>query len=684
MTPDPPPPTQLVTTSARAPDVSPVRRGQFPLSAVVGADEAKLALVLAAADRNIGGVLLRGDKGSAKSTLARGLAAAPRRAGRSSSCPWAPPRSGWWARSTWRAALTGGEVRFQPGLLAAADGGVLYVDEVNLLADHLVDALLDAAASGVNRVERDGVSHSHPARFLLVGSMNPEEGDLRPQLLDRFGLAVDVRNPTEPATRAEVVRRRQAFDADPDRLRRRLGRGRGRAAPPPGRHPPGHRRRRPAGGGVRRLRGRGGREHAGRHRPGPGRGRPRRLARTADRPPPTTCGRSPTSSSPTASGASPSTTPAAASSAVDDALDDALGAALAGRGPAATTAARTGDGEPAEDRVDAPDAPGAGRHPRRAPSPSTRRTGPGGGRPSAAPTGAAPSAAGPPTGAVGAVAVVPTIQAAAARRAGDRGTEPRRRRSAADLREPVKEARTGNLLVLAVDASGSMGMDDRMAAVKGALLGLLVDAYQRRDRVALVTFGGDGAEVVLRPTGSVEVARARLESLPTGGETPLAEGIRVATVLAHRSATPTLRPLLVVVTDGRATGRRRAPTPTRWPPPWPRPPPSPATGCRRWSSTSSPPPAPAWAWPPTWPRPWAPATSPSPPSPPAAWKPPSAASEPGDGNRYEVRPFFFSHSAATSSGSWTGSMSVSKFQATRSSVVMASLSALRSSASLAP
>ena len=158
-----------------------------------------------------------------------------------------------------------------------------------------------------------------------------------------------------------------------------------------------------------------------------------------------------------------------------------------------------------------------------------------------------------PAGAIGAVAVVPTIQAAAVRRA---EAGPRRRGPAivaADLREPVKDALTGNLLVLAVDASGSMGTDDRMAAVKGALLGLLVDAYQRRDRVALVTFGGKGAEVVLRPTGSVEVARARLEALATGGETPLAEGIKAATVLAHRSATPNLRPLLVVVTDGRAT-----------------------------------------------------------------------------------------------------------------------------------
>jgi len=192
-------------------------RPGFPLAAVVGAEEAKLALVLAAADRNIGGVLLRGHKGSAKSTLARGLAGllAARDGGAFVELPLGATEERVVGSLDLGAALTGGEVRFRPGLLAAADGGVLYVDEVNLLADHLVDALLDAAASGVNRVERDGVSHSHPARFLLVGSMNPEEGDLRPQLLDRFGLAVDVRTPTEPATMAEVVRRRQAFDADP-------------------------------------------------------------------------------------------------------------------------------------------------------------------------------------------------------------------------------------------------------------------------------------------------------------------------------------------------------------------------------------------------------------------------------------------------------------------------------------
>jgi magnesium chelatase subunit D len=513
----------------------------------VGAEEAKLALILAAADRNIGGVLLRGHKGSAKSTLARGLAGllAARDGGAFVELPLGATEERVVGSLDLGAALTGGEVRFRPGLLAAADGGVLYVDEVNLLADHLVDALLDAAASGVNRVERDGVSHSHPARFLLVGSMNPEEGDLRPQLLDRFGLAVDVRNPTEPATRAEVVRRRQAFDADPvafvaswadadDELLRRL------AATTPATVDDDLLEAACAvcvAAGAESMRAdivlaRAAAAHAG------------------------WAGRATTTADDVRAVAhlvlshrqrrQPLDDPAAASSAVDDALDDALES----EPPQNPPPEGEGDGDAPEERVDSPDAPApvvtmaapptehAGQAGRRSPVRGTERGRMVGSR--------------APAGPVGAVAVVPTIQAAAARRAGagaggGPGVIP------ADLRESVKEALAGNLLVLAVDASGSMGMDERMAAVKGALLGLLVDAYQRRDRVALVTFGGRGAEVVLRPTGSVEVARARLESLPTGGETPLAEGIKVATVLAHRSATPTLRPLLVVVTDGRAT-----------------------------------------------------------------------------------------------------------------------------------
>ncbi len=184
----------------------------FPFDAVVGQDDAKLALRLAAVDPRIGGVLLRGQKGSAKTTLARGLAAQLQGAP-FVELPLGATEDRVVGTLDTHAALTGGEVRFQPGLLAAAHGGVLYVDEINLLADHLVDVLLDVAVSGENVVERDGVSHRHPARFVLVGSMNPEEGELRPQLLDRFGLSVTITAPSDPTRRAEIVRRRLTHDA---------------------------------------------------------------------------------------------------------------------------------------------------------------------------------------------------------------------------------------------------------------------------------------------------------------------------------------------------------------------------------------------------------------------------------------------------------------------------------------
>jgi magnesium chelatase subunit I len=187
----------------------------FPFSAVVGQDELKLALLLNALDPAVGGVLLRGQKGSAKSTLARALAALLPGQAPFVELPVGATEDRLVGTLDLGAALTGGERRFQPGLLSAAHGGVLYVDEVNLLPDHLVDVLLDVAASGINLVEREGVSHRHPSRFVLIGSMNPEEGDLRPQLLDRFGLAVDVTAPVDPEERAEAVKRRLAFDATP-------------------------------------------------------------------------------------------------------------------------------------------------------------------------------------------------------------------------------------------------------------------------------------------------------------------------------------------------------------------------------------------------------------------------------------------------------------------------------------
>jgi magnesium chelatase subunit D len=213
----------------------------YPFSAVVGQDMMQLALLLNAINPAIGGVLIRGQKGTAKSTAARALAGLlpaasntdftieMRTNGRVDSLPFArsPAASRFIELPVGASddrvvgtldiehALQSGQRRFEPGLLAQAHGGILYVDEVNLLADHIVDVLLDAAASGINTVEREGISVSHPARFILVGTMNPEEGDLRPQLLDRFGLAVEVAGQPEPAVRAEIVRRRIAYEANP-------------------------------------------------------------------------------------------------------------------------------------------------------------------------------------------------------------------------------------------------------------------------------------------------------------------------------------------------------------------------------------------------------------------------------------------------------------------------------------
>lgn len=186
----------------------------FPLAAVVGADALKLALCLVAVDPAIGGVLIEGPRGMAKSTLARGLAELLP-SGHFVTLPLGASEERIVGTLDLDAALGEGRAQFSPGLLSKADGGVLYVDEVNLLPDHLVDLLLDAAASGVNHIERDGISHRHSARFVLIGTMNGEEGELRPQLLDRFGLNLALDGQPQPAQRAEIMRRRLAFDSDP-------------------------------------------------------------------------------------------------------------------------------------------------------------------------------------------------------------------------------------------------------------------------------------------------------------------------------------------------------------------------------------------------------------------------------------------------------------------------------------
>jgi magnesium chelatase subunit D len=517
--------------------MSSLTRPEFPFSAVVGHDDAKVALLLAAIDPAIGGVLLRGQKGSAKTTLARGLAALLPGHAPFVDLPLGATEDRLIGTLDLGAVLTGEGRRFEPGLLAAAHGGVLYVDEVNLLPDHLVDVLLDVATSGVNRVEREGVSHEHAARFVLIGSMNPEEGELRPQLLDRFGLAVEVTTSTDPVERAEAVQRRLAFDADPVAVTRlhkpaeqELGGRIVRADPA----------RVPdallvrigalcAAAGVDGLRadlvisraaaalaGWDGREET--TVDDVRRVAPLALAHRQRRTP------------------------------FDEPRENQLGDAL--------DALDQPDDDDADDlgetdseRVAAPDLPPQQVVPlrgSRAPAEAAGRRSPG--------DGSRGRLIGDrvPEGPVGAVAVAATARAVAERRALDpEGPAVRPE----DLREARREHRTGNLLVLAVDASGSMGAPRRMEAVKGAVLGLLVDAYQRRDRVAVVAFRGDGAEVLLRATGSVEVARARLTDLPTGGRTPLADGIdaalAVATSPANRGSGQ--RPLLVLVSDGRAT-----------------------------------------------------------------------------------------------------------------------------------
>jgi magnesium chelatase subunit I len=235
----------------------------FPFTAIVGQDEMKTALLVAAVDPSIGGVLVFGDRGTGKSTAIRALAALMPKipmatdcafncdpaAARSSLCPRCAERDTLTTRMApipvvdlplgatedrvigaldLERALHDGEKAFEPGLLARAHRGFLYIDEVNLLEDHIVDSLLDVAASGENVVEREGLSVRHPARFVLVGSGNPEEGELRPQLLDRFGLSVEVRTPQDVESRVEIVRQRDAFERDPEAFIKKQQRKEGR------------------------------------------------------------------------------------------------------------------------------------------------------------------------------------------------------------------------------------------------------------------------------------------------------------------------------------------------------------------------------------------------------------------------------------------------------------------------
>ncbi|CAM5393923.1 putative protein [Streptomyces avidinii] len=628
----------------------------YPFTALVGQTDLRLALLLNAVSPSVGGVLVRGEKGTAKSTAVRALSAllpqvdvvpgcrfscAP--AAPDPVCPDGPHEPGPVSARPARMvelpvgasedrlvgaldierALSEGVKAFEPGLLADAHRGILYVDEVNLLHDHLIDLLLDAAAMGASYVEREGVSVRHAARFLLVGTMNPEEGELRPQLLDRFGLTVEVAASREPVQRVEVVRRRLSYEDDPaafalrwaaeeQDVRARVVAARALlpqvvlgdasllqiAATCAGFEVDGMRAdivmartatALAAWAGRTRVRKEDVRQaallalpHRRRRNPFDAPGLDEEMLdrildqfpddepdpgadpETGHEPEPEGPGEGPEDDGPDGGGP-----------------DGGGGVPPQGSGPdAPETEADTEAGPEADPRTENGPEP---EQPAEAPDPQPSANG------ADAPEQAAVRAAAPfrtkmlsvpglgegasgrrsrartahgrttgaqrPRGHLTKLHLAATVQAAAphqkARGRTGRGLVIRKD----DLRQATREGREGNLVLFVVDASGSMAARQRMSAVKGAVLSLLLDAYQRRDKVGLITFRGSTAELALPPTSSVDSAAARLEKLPTGGRTPLAAGLLKAreVLRVERLRDPSRRPLLVVVTDGRAT-----------------------------------------------------------------------------------------------------------------------------------
>jgi magnesium chelatase subunit D len=565
----------------------------YPFSAIVGQERMKEALILNAVNPRIGGVLICGEKGTAKSTAARALAAllpahrvvegcpfgcdpdnpqdqcpSCRERGRNLPAAVAPtlmvelPVSATEDKVVGSLniehALQTGERSFEPGILARAHLNLLYVDEVNLLNDHIVDVLLDVAAMGVNVVEREGISYTHPSSFILVGTMNPEEGELRPQLLDRFGLSVRIEGIRDPALRRDVVERRLLYERDPDgfcarwqeedralaeRIRKAMEVLPRVACPGEmvdlavqiclSTGVDGHRADLTILKAAETLAALAGREEViaddireaallalpHRIRRAPLTGRPlsdEELEETIRNPErteqPQDTGQAkdkPSGGIPDSSGRirSPAGDPFIARHGTLDPPHQRDERTREGQGRRSVTLSR--DGRYVASRI--------------------------------------------PDEKVRDLAFDATLRAAAPHQQ-ERGGGGRIRIAPQDLREKVRERKMGNTILFLVDASGSMGVQGRMAAVKGAILSLLTEAYQRRDRVGMVAFQGNGARLVLPPTGSVDLARDRLDGIPTGGRTPLAGGLALAREVLAREAlsrADTL-PLLVLLSDGRA------------------------------------------------------------------------------------------------------------------------------------
>ncbi|GAA3959589.1 AAA family ATPase [Gordonia caeni] len=544
---------------------------RYPFSAVVGQDRLKLALILSAVAPGIGGVLIRGEKGTAKSTIVRGLAPLLDGA-RVVELPIGATEDRVIGSLDLTRVLRDGQAHFTPGLLAQADGGVLYIDEVNLLSDHLVDVLLDAAASGRVTVERDGVSHTQSAAFVLVGTMNPEEGELRPQLLDRFGLVVDVAGPRGVDERVAIVTARLAYDADPDgfaasyaaeetELGARIAAA--RAAIERVTVPQAELRRVAAICAALEVDGLRGdivvTRTAAAHAAWRGADEVTEddVAVAVELALPHRRRRNPFDSS----------------SMDRDELDEALEQGeQAAQDPGDTPESDEPQGTEADPDSE-PD-----------PDPDPEDDPPGGGGTPPGPQFGAPSvgsgtrlrtfrAEGLGDGADGRrsrarsrrgmtaraidyadhtpVHLFATVLAAAGRSTGTGMPAI----GADDLRGAERIGAESNLVVFVVDLSGSMTARARLAAVRTACVDLLRDSYTRRDRVAVIVAAGKDAYVAVPPTRSVDLAVARLAQVRTGGRTPLAEGLAQALGVIERAARtdPTRRPLLVLLTDGRAT-----------------------------------------------------------------------------------------------------------------------------------
>lgn len=632
------------------------QRITYPFSALVGQDEMKLALLLNAVSPQVAGVLVRGEKGTAKSTAVRALQALlppitvvqdcifgcdpvdikhlcqscvqrqehgetlpqQQRLARLVQLPLGATEDRVLGTLDLERAIKDGVRQFEPGLLAAAHRGILYIDEVNLLPDHLVDALLDAATTGVNVVEREGISFAHPAQFVLIGTMNPEEGDLRPQLLDRFGLSIEVRGLKDPYLRAEVVRRRIAFETDAvtfceqwqaaeadlckqiEIARRLLPEvvisdhimgliasictqldveglraditiykaatalvaleGRCTVSEQDVQQVAimalSHRRRRQPF-----------------EQPGLDREEIEQLVNEYHKQEPKPSDHDPPVSETTNAWQQPSPQPSPSSK--QEQHNDFTPENQAQTPPADSASSHAQQPE----QIIPPGAPTAlatltlprtkiQAAPVRKVQPALQATR------SGAP---GPQARGRIVGAryavdrPSAIALAPTLRVAApyqqrrrAEHTDHQGQQLWLERR--DILEPVRQDKQGTLILFAVDASGSMAARHRMASAKGAVLTLLQRAYQQRDSVGLLQFRGTKATLLLPPTNSTDRACKFLATLPTGGRTPLASGLRLAlhTFQMAKKRDKRRQSILIIITDGRANvadlDRKRAVT----------------------------------------------------------------------------------------------------------------------------